>query len=476
MQSVSQDRQPAVAGQFYPGSSKKLLSELEQYFSQARAPVKPGIKPLAVISPHAGYVYSAKVAASAFTQIPEKAKYDRVFLIGSSHRYSFGGGAVFTRGDYLTPLGPVRVDKELGEELMNAESRFFQHDDAHLFEHSLEVQLPFLQQRLHPDFRLVPIVLGPHSHEDCRIIAESLSRWFSPENLFVISTDFSHYPDYDSAVSVDRSTAEAIASNNPEKLLLVLDTNKKAQIRGLATSLCGWTSVLTLLYMTMNKHVEFCLVDYQNSGDQPVYGDRFRVVGYEAIAVFPGRTEFDLSEEDKKALIRIARESITRELVHSAKTGREEPETGNLSQKAGAFVSIYCKGELRGCIGSFKSDSAVAEVVRKMAASATHDNRFKSLDKEDIFDIRIEISVLTPLKKIRNPEEIVIGRHGIYIRKGFYSGTFLPQVATSRNWTVEEFLGRCSRDKAGLGWDGWKNAELFTYEAIIINEEQDSAD
>ncbi len=187
-------------------------------------------------------------------------------------------------------------------------------------------------------------------------------------------------------------------------------------------------------------------------------------------------TQLPSSEGDKKELIRIARESITGELIHGRKYDFRNPESENLTQKTGAFVSIYCSGELRGCIGSFKCGSTLAEVVSRMAASATHDNRFKPLTKDDIFDIQVEISVLTPLKKIKNPEEIEIGKHGIYIHKGFYSGTFLPQVATSRNWTREEFLGRCSRDKAGLGWDGWKNAEIFVYEAIIIKEEPDSSD
>jgi MEMO1 family protein len=470
------DRRPAVAGQFYPADSSKLQNELNAFFSEAKSSLREGVKPLAIISPHAGYVFSGGVAASAFNQIPQDAVYKRVFLIGSSHRYSFDGGAVFSGGDYHTPLGRVIVDNETAEELASQGSLFIHHNDAHLYEHSLEVQLPFLQQRLNSGFKLVPILLGTHNPEDCAVMAKQLEPWFNPENLFVISTDFAHYPDYKSAVIADRKTAEAIASNDPGKLIGVIDTNKKANIPGLVTSLCGWTSVLTLLYITADKPVCYLLADYKNSGDNLIYGDKHRVVGYEAIAVFSSENEFSLTEKEKNELIRVAREAIVNEISNVSFSERKKNGIEPITRKAGAFVSIYCRGELRGCIGTFRDDTPLTDAVRKMAVSATRDSRFKPLNAKDIADIRIEISVLTPLKRISSPEEIIIGKHGIYIKKDFYSGTFLPQVASSRNWTVEEFLGRCSRDKAGLGWEGWKKAELYTYEAIIIKEEPDSSD
>lgn len=464
------DREPAYAGQFYPGGVKTLNAELKVYFDKAIPPLMEGLKPMAVISPHAGYVFSGKVAASAFNQIPENAAYKKVFIIASSHRYSYRGGAIYTRGDYLTPLGRVKVDCRLGQELIETHDFFIRHDDAHIFEHSLEVQLPFLQHRVAAGFQLVPIVLGTHNPDDCREMAKILEPWFNADNLFIISSDFSHYPDYESAIDTDRKTAEAIVSNSPKQLLNVLQENKMSHIPGLATSLCGWTSVLTLLYITADKPVTIKKIDYQNSGDNTRYGDRYRVVGYQALAVFGNDEGFFFSEKEKRELIGIARQSVEAEIKHLKNRPTSGISSGNLSKKAGAFVSIYTSGKLRGCIGSFESDRPLSEVVRKMAVSASRDSRFDSLSLDDLNDFTVEISVLTPLKRIYDPSEIVIGKHGIYIRKDYYSGTFLPQVAVTRNWSVAEFLGRCSRDKAGLGWDGWKNADLYTYEAIIIKD------
>ena len=137
----------------------------------------------------------------------------------------------------------------------------------------------------------------------------------------------------------------------------------------------------------------------------------------------------------------------------------------------GAFVTLNVDGRLRGCIGQFTSDNPLYEVVNQMAvASAFQDTRFLPLTKDEFNKIRIEISVLGPLKKINNISEIVLGKHGIYIKKGTRAGTMLPQVATGNHWTLEQFLGYTSRDKAGLGWDGWKNADIYTYEAVVLEE------
>jgi AmmeMemoRadiSam system protein A len=284
-----------------------------------------------------------------------------------------------------------------------------------------------------------------------------------------VSTDFSHYPKYEDAVDNDLRTAEAICSNSPKKLLQVLEQNKQKKISHLATSLCGWTSVLTLLHLTQNENLEYKLVEYQNSGDAAIYGDKERVVGYWAIAVFEKEAAFSISEEEKKELLGKARKAI----IHFVKTGkRKTPEPpvsgGILKQKTGVFVSIYVKGELRGCVGNFAKDETLNDLVQRMAVSAACDYRFKNLQSDELDDMELEISVLSPLKKIESADEIELGKHGIYIKKGLNSGTFLPQVAKKTGWSVEEFLGHCARDKAGLGWDGWKTAELYTYEAFVF--------
>jgi len=183
-------------------------------------------------------------------------------------------------------------------------------------------------------------------------------------------------------------------------------------------------------------------------------------------------TNFDLTEADKKKLLDLARKTIehyleTNKLLDINLSDYSE----NLKQHCGAFVSLHKHNQLRGCIGRFMADEPLLKVVQEMAiAAATQDYRFPKVKSSELKDIEIEISVLSPLKKIEDISEIVLGKHGIYIKKGFSSGTFLPQVATETGWSLEEFLGHCSRDKAGIGWDGWKNAEIYIYTAEVFSE------
>ncbi len=475
-QSSGLNRQPAVAGRFYPGSQKMLKEEVERLFREAKPPQHPD-KPLqAIIAPHAGYIFSGKVAASAFNQIPANSRYKRVFVIASSHQMHFPGASVWTTGDYETPLGIVPVDRETCRALWQSTPLFQYPEEAHLAEHSLEVQLPFLQVKLGNTFQLVPVILGTNRAEECAQIAGILQPWFLPENLFVISSDLSHYPCYDDAVITDKATTGAILSNSPDQLLQILKNNQAKKIPGLATSLCGWTGVLSLLYMTREESFQTEWIDYLNSGDEPRYGDQQRVVGYSAIAFFRNpENGFFLPAEDKKKLLSIANQAV-REMVDTGTRlpPGDEALSENLASHAGAFVSIYIDGKLRGCIGSFSTDENLVHVVSRSAASATADSRFDAVKPEELEGLSIEISVLTPLRRVYSADEIIPGKHGIYIKKGWSSGTFLPQVATKYGWSRDEFLGHCSRDKAGLGWDGWKSAELYVYEAIVFGDPSDT--
>lgn len=471
------NRPAAVAGKFYPGTEAKLRAEVQALLGQARPAQRQEEAPQAIVVPHAGYLFSGSVAASAFNQIPKGHPYERVFLLASSHRLRFPGASVWCDGDYETPLGPVTTDRETCHRLTRATSLISATREPHLEEHSLEVQLPFLQEILGPSFLLVPLVLGTHHHEECRRLAEALRPWFRPENLFVISSDLSHYPCYDDAVTTDRATTEAILANDPGKLLKTLEANRHKKIAGLATSLCGWTSVLTLLHLTATGEVTATWVDYRNSGDEPLYGDHDRVVGYSAVAFFRNAPlPYFLTTEEKATLLGIARQSVS-EMVTTGNRfppGRTKPEEVHLAEPAGAFVSIYISGKLRGCIGSFDTGDPLAEVVAHAASSAARDSRFDPPEPEELKHMSLEISVLTPLRRIHSPEEFIPGKHGITIKKDWATGTFLPQVGAKYGWTREELLGRCSRDKAGLGWEGWKNAELYVYEAIIFSSAEDS--
>jgi len=284
-------------------------------------------------------------------------------------------------------------------------------------------------------------------------------------------------------------------AGSPDGLMKVLDDFIDKPVPNLATNLCGWTSILTMLYMTSgDPGLKIIPVHYMNSGDSG-YGDKKQVVGYWSLAVtmtkqgpgnsadltataaVPKSTGFDFTIEDKRTLLLIARNTIA-SYIRNRRIPEDDPKniSENLNILAGAFVTLKEHGELRGCIGRFSSDMPLYKLIRQMAvASSTEDTRFDPVQAKELELIEVEISVLSPLKKISSPDEIILGKHGIYIKKGYNSGTFLPQVATETGWTKAEFLGHCARDKAGIGWDGWKDAELFTYEACVFSEKEVNA-
>ena len=471
------NRRPAVAGQFYLGNKKDLEKMLEEFFSKAT----PGVsieQVAAILSPHAGYVFSGEVAANSFKQLDRNKKYKNIFIIGSSHRTMFSGASIYNIGNYITPLGEVKVDIPLATKLINGYDVFSFNGNAHLGEHSLEVQLPFLLYWLNNEFSIVPVILGTQAPKTVEKIANALKPYFTDENLFVISTDFSHYPSYENAVKVDNSTADAIVSNSPRELLKTIGKHEAEGIENLATCVCGWTSVLALMYMTEeDKSITYHKVKYMNSGDTS-YGDSLRVVGYWSICVTSsetkkGETGFSLDKKDKVELLKIARKTIeTYTKKGEIKNIDNKGFSSQLHTPAGAFVTLHSSdGKLRGCIGQFDAKIPLYKVISEMAiAASSRDHRFKPVTPDELAGIELEISVLTPMKKIQSIDEITLGKHGIYIVKDGKSGTFLPQVADESGWTKEEFLGYCARDKARIGWDGWKDADIYIFEAIVFSE------
>jgi AmmeMemoRadiSam system protein B/AmmeMemoRadiSam system protein A len=472
------DREPYAAGKFYSNNPEELRSDLKKLFEKAVPKKTENV--LAIIAPHAGYIFSGEVAASAYNQIDRNKKYEHIFMIASSHVKYMDGASVYYRGNYKTPLGTVKVDRELAKKLVDENSVFRFDQEADAYEHSLEVQLPFLQYLLGNNLNIVPIIIGGQSPKVSEEIAAILKPYLNGKNLFVISSDFSHYPRYQDAITADIATANAIISNDSRELIKAINANTDKNYPNLVTSLCGWTSVVMLLSMTeKNPDIQITPVQYMNSGDTP-YGDKNRVVGYYALAVSTISSsasqtgQFELSDEDKVVLLRLARNTVD-SYVRSGRIPAVDEATlsENVKTPCGAFVTLHKDGKLRGCIGRFSPDEPLYKVVQQMSvSSSTQDSRFPAVSPDELNDIEIEISVLTPLKKISSIDEIELGKHGIYIKQGYSSGTFLPQVATETGWSKEEFLGHCSRDKAGLGWDGWKTAELFTYEALIFSEKE----
>ncbi|MBN2892005.1 MAG: AmmeMemoRadiSam system protein B [Bacteroidales bacterium] len=276
----SNDRYPIVAGSFYTADSSKLKNEVLNYLENA---VSRENDAKAVISPHAGYVFSGQVAASAINQLNPDKKYENVFVIGVSHHVSLRGASIYNLGDYKIPGATIKVNRILATELVKKHDFFEYNRNAHNQEHSLEVQLPFLYYHLKQEFQIIPIIIGTNNIEIIKQIADVLKPFFNEKNAFVFSSDFSHYPDYEDAKHIDEVTAKAFISNNPEEFVKTIKLNSGKNIKNLSTSACGWTGMLTLLYMTQNKDVKYQIIDYKNSGDSK-HGGKDRVVGYYAIS------------------------------------------------------------------------------------------------------------------------------------------------------------------------------------------------
>jgi hypothetical protein len=243
--------------------------------------------------------------------------------------------------------------------------------------------------------------------------------------------------------------------------------------------MCGLGGVLLLQELAASAgSTKFTLVQYKNSGDVPV-GDRNGVVGYAAITVSrPQKEAFQVGPADRRQLLAIARSTIEQYLKSQRVPDlRGERLSTTLRTPCGAFVTLRKHGDLRGCIGNFSGTEELAKTVQNMAvAAATEDHRFSPVSSGELKDLEIEISVLTPMRRVSSAQEIELGKHGVYIKKGNRGGTFLPQVATETGWSLDEFLGHCARDKAGIGWNGWKDAELYVYEAIVFGEKDHASE
>ena len=471
MTSCNEQKTPVVrpatqANRFYTSNPEELSQEVDSFLAlhSSRTTYQ---NVAALIVPHAGYYFSGNVAASAYMTLNPKKSYKRIFLLGPSHHEWLNGASVNSKVDYYaTPLGNVKVDRETAQQLIDADSVFSYKAAAHAQEHCLEVQLPFLQRRLDEVPPIVPIIISTNDYSKLKRMAEMLRPYFTDDNLFIISSDFSHYPSYEDAYEVDTKTGKAIETGDVEQLIATIENNADSGKRNLATSACGEFPIITLMLM-LNHNYEIKHLMYQNSGDIDNH-DHSRVVGYHAFAFLRkqiSETEFTLTDADKKQLKEIALQSI-KDSLDSKPIARPtlHSQLSILNSKCGAFVSLHKYGRLRGCIGHFGEDYPLHEIVAEMArAAAFEDPRFTPVTREELDDIDIEISVLTPMRRIQSIDEFELHRHGIYIRKGFRSGTFLPQVADEVNWTKEEFIGHCSQDKAGLGWDGWRDAELYVY-------------
>jgi len=421
-----------------------------------------------MLFPQTVYALSTKFASTAFKTLNKR--YKTLLLIVLIHFVRFDGESVYNIGNYETPLRNVRINRTLASKLIQNSEYFTFHKDAHKKEHTLEVQLPFLQTIYGDDLNIIPIIIATSNLKTIESIAKSLSPYFNDDNLFIISTDLSHYPTFEDANIVDKKILDSLTKNNPQKFVEALAKNEDAKIDALQTSACGWSSLLTLLYNTNDKTYKYETLEYKNSAHSR-HGDKKRVVGYGAMRVYKS-DEFFLTSQEKQELLNIANLSLYQAIKNKKRLIIDETKLSpKLKQPLGAFVTLHKNKRLRGCIGTFEPDKPLYKVIVDMTiASALRDSRFKEVNQSKLKEIDIEISVLTPRKKISSIDEIVIGKHGIYIKKGSKNGTYLAHVATQMKWNVKEFVGNCSDEKVGIGYNGYKDAELFIYEAIVFDK------
>lgn len=479
-------RPPAVAGQFYPGDPAELTRTADGLLAEAAAISREG-ELIAVFAPHAGYVFSGRTAAESLVLLKGR-DIRNVLLIGSAHREYYPGVSVFGGGAYRTPLGVIPVNRELAEWIRSRDEAFTYVEAAHRAEHSLEVELPFLQ-RLLPGFSVVPILVGRADPRTVEKLGEAMAAAVraNPGTVIVCSTDLSHYPPEQAAREIDRRTLEAVASLDPERVRSACRHPAPGPVPGLSTAMCGEEAVIaTLTAANLLGADRGEILHYSNSADSP-YGDSNRVVGYGAVAVWGPPTEekeeTEMNEEKKieegmspaarERLLKIARESLT-EVVNGRPLPTEPVDDPELQGHQGAFVTLKRGEALRGCIGQFTADRPLYRVVREMAqSSALRDPRFPPVRPAELDGLTVEISVLSPMRRVLDPmKEVVLGKHGIYIKRGYRTGTYLPQVATEHHMSKEEFLSSCTAGKAGLPPDAWKDpaTEVYVYTAEVFSE------
>jgi AmmeMemoRadiSam system protein A len=334
-------------------------------------------------------------------------------------------------------------------------------------------------------FKIVPILTNSPDPMDHEILARALAELASdPSTLIVISTDLSHYPPVETAKEVDKTMLDAVTSLDAQT---VIDENRKIMkkgYQGLSVTMCGLEAVVCAERAAKRLGIDRArIVSHTHSGTAS--NDDQRVVGYGAV-VFTGAAksaahdpseplEVTFSDQSKQELVSMARSAV-KAAVEGSWVSYDPTDNPELQVKAGCFVTLKNNGKLRGCIGRFTSEVPLWRLVREMAvSSATRDYRFAAnpIKPSEVEDLDVEISVLSPPRRVTDPlKQIKLGRDGIIVRDNGRSGTFLPQVATETGWSLEEFLGHCARDKAGLRWDGWKKptAKVFTYTATIVRE------
>jgi len=447
-------------GQFYEQSPARLLSQVDGFIG-AGAKLEAGRTPVVIIAPHAGYPYSGRVAGKAYATVAD-ADFETVVIVAPSHRTAFEGCSVDESDGFATPLGVAPIDKDVVEALKK-EAGFDYVAEAHASEHALEVQIPFIQRAL-PKAKIVPIIMGHQTKKTIHDLAEALTRVSKSKKILVVaSSDMSHFLTKKEANVLDASTIALVKSLAIEQLIRKVERQENI--------LCGGGPVVSaLIYAQKKGPVEVKVLEYADSSEAGT--PEFKVVGYFSAAVSSkagSEVSFSLSQDEKKELIRLARQSV-QEAVGSGSVLNYEPNMSNLKVFKGVFVTLTKKGALRGCIGFIEPIYPLCQAVIQAAYyAALEDRRFGPVTANELKDLEVEVSVLSPLTRITQTGLIQVGKHGLVIARDGRKGLLLPQVAVENGWTRDEFLEEACL-KAGLPGGAWKKgAEIHTFEALVFH-------
>ncbi len=474
---------PLARKGWYPADAETLRTEIQRKIDAASGEPLEDVQ--ALLLPHAGYRWSGGVAAHGIKAIAD-ASYDRVVVLGPTHRLPLENVASvppFTH--YRTPLGEVPLDVAFLRALRE-HSVFVSNPDAHAGEHSVQIEVPLLQVAL-GSFRLVPIVVGQLDADTAARMAGILSGLVDDRTLVVVSSDFTHYGGRfryvpftenirENLKKLDLGAYEHIAAKDAEAF--------ESYVSRTDATICGRHPIRVLLGM-LPSSAEAHLLTYDTSGR--VTGSYENSVSYLAAAftgkwvragrVKPAQAKTRLREGDRRALLKLARDTIAYALEHEKAPRVEDLDytpTPGARQVMGAFVTLHKNGRLRGCIGEIFPRRPLYKAVLAQAINAAfQDRRFPQVEADELPALHIEISALTPPRAVASYKEIEIGTHGMVIQKHGRSAVYLPQVAPEQGWDLAETLTHLSR-KAGLPADAWKEGASFTvFDAIVFSEPQE---
>jgi len=466
-------RPPACAGSWYPGDKAALTREVDALMDKAPAATLAG-KPVAIIAPHAGYRYSAPTAAASYRCLRGQS-YKRAIVMAFSHRFAGSYSGIDVPREltaYDTPLGQVPLDREVCDALLKKEG-FLSQPNVGRDEHSLELQLPFLQRTL-KDFRLVPLLVGKMTDRDYARAAEAILPHLDGDTLLVASTDCTHFgPNYGYEPFKDdvAKRLQELADNAAAPIKNADYDGFVEHLSKTGDTICGRGPICLLLrILSMQAGADGVRAAIDMSGKMT--NDWTNSVTYQSFVFTrrPGK----LNEQERAELLRLARQTVKDFL--DGKKPAEPPADKlleGLRRDGACFVTLQNKGDLRGCIGNMAAEGPLYEAVIHNATLACQDSRFVGdpVTAKEVGQLHIEISHLTPMERVKDVKEIIIGRHGLLISQGFNRGVLLPQVAYERGWTREEFLAQTCR-KAGLPPDAWKrpDAQIDRFEAEVFGE------